>query len=417
MKTEDRSQKSEVRIKKINKKIYSLSFVFCFLFSVFCVLSHGVFAESPHDEYRQIQKDIRTQKKKLESAKRVEKSVLGELRKTNAELNEIENQLTAQRGKIKKIQNHVSALQVDINNNKEGLNMQGNLLKKRLRILQRIGRENDALLILIGGEDISQTIRIVRYIGDISTYDYKLITKYQEAVRVLSEKQNELKKLFAELKTEEQKLAKLEGSLKEKKRERETLLVSVRKEKKSYEKMIKELQETSNRLLRIIQESERRESELRKKKGAKPRPGIKEEETVEDSGFARLKGRLSWPVNGTVVIQYGTQVDPLFNLPVFRSGIHIKTSSGADVKAVHEGKIVFADDFKGYGQLVIISHGGGYHTLYGNLSKIFLKNGAIIKEHTTIGEVGESSALGTNGLYFELRYKGKPLDPQQWLKR
>jgi septal ring factor EnvC (AmiA/AmiB activator) len=306
-------------------------------------------------------------------------------------------------------------LQADINNNQKSLNLQGNLLKKRLRVLQRISKGNDALLIIIGGEDISQTLRTLRYISDISTYDYRLINKYKETVRVLSEKQNNLKKLSSELKTEEGKLTKLEGSLKEKKKERESLLVSVRKEKKTYEKMIKELQEASNRLMKIIQESERRESDLRKKKGT--RPGIKEDETVEDSGFARLKGKLSWPVNGTVAIQYGTQVDPLFNLPVFRSGIHIKTSNGASVKAVHEGKVVFADDFKGYGQLVIIGHGGGYHTLYGNLSKIFLKNGAIIKEHTTIGEVGESSTIGASGLYFEIRYKGKPLDPQQWLKK
>ncbi len=402
------------RQKIFNIALYSLLVVLS-LFTIHYPLFTASYAQNPHEEYRQIQKDIRTQKKKLESVKRVEKSVLEELRKTYAELDEIEEQLTVQRGKIKKIQSNISALQMDINHNKESLNLQGNLLKKRLRVLQRISRGNDALLILIGGEDISQTLRTLRYISDISTYDYSLINKYKEAVRVLSEKQNNLKKLFAELKTEELKLAKLEESLKEKKRERETLLVSVRKEKKTYEKMIKELQEASNRLLRIIQESERRESELRKKKGTKP--GIKEEEPVEDSGFARLKGRLPWPVNGTVAIQYGTQVDPLFNLPVFRSGIHIKASNGSSVKAVHEGKVVFADDFKGYGQLIIISHGGGYHTLYGNLSKIFLKNGAIIKEHTTIGEVGESSAIGASGLYFELRYRGKPLDPQQWLKK
>lgn len=404
------NSKREITLKK--QKV--LNIALCSLFVVLSLFTAS-YAESPHEEYKQIQKDIKTHKKKLESVKKVEKSVIAELRKTNAELDEIEEQLTVQRGKIKKIQSNISALQVDINNNKESLNLQGNLLKKRLQVLQRISKGNDALLILISGEDVSQTLRMLRYISDISTYDYRLINKYKETVRVLSEKQNNLKKLSLELKAEEGKLTKLEGSLKEKKKERESLLVSVRKEKKTYEKMIKELQEASNRLMRIIQESERRESELRKKKGTKP--GIKEEEPFEDSGFARLKGKLTWPVNGSVAIQYGTQVDPLFNLPVFRSGIHIKTSNGSSVKAVHEGKVVFADDFKGYGQLIIVSHGGGYHTLYGNLSKIFLKNGAIIKEHSTIGEVGESSTIGASGLYFEIRYKGKPLDPQQWLKK
>lgn len=389
--------------------------VLCFLFPIYWSLVTVVFAESPHEEYRQIQKDLKTHKKKLESVKRAEKSATEELRNANAELNRIEKLLASQRDKIKKIQISISSLQSDINKNKESIRFQGNLLKKRLRAFQRMSRENDALLILLSGEDFSRTLRIFRYISDLSTYDYKLINRYKEAVNILLEKQNNLKRLSAELETEEKKLTKLEVSLKEKKKERESLLVSVRKEKKSYEKMIKELQEASNRLARIIQESERRESELRKKRGA--RPGVMEEEIVEDSGFAKLKGKLPWPVNGSVAIQYGTQVDPLFNLPVFRSGIHINTSRGSSVKAVHEGKIVFADDFKGYGRLVIVSHGNGYHTLYGNLSMIFFKNGVIIKEQAVIGEVGESATFGTSGLYFELRYKGKPLDPQQWLRK
>lgn len=409
-----RRQKTEDRHKN-PKKIKSLSSVLCILFSVFCFLYSDAFAERAQEEYKQIQKDIKTHKKKLESVKKVEKSAIGELRKTNAELDDIENQLVVQRGKIRKIQNNISALQINIDNNKKSLELQSNLLKKRLRALQRISNGNDAFLIIISGEDITQTLRTLRYISDISTYDYKLINKYKETLHVLSEKQEELKKLYAELKTEESKLSKLEESLKEKKKEREALLVSVRKEKRNYENMIKELQEASSRLLKIIQESEKREKERRKKKEAKPKD--KEREPEQDSDFALLKGRLQWPAEGNIAIQYGTQVDQIFNLPVFRSGIHIKTSNNSLVKAVHKGRVVFADYFKGYGKLVIISHGEGYHSLYGNLSKIFLENGVIIKEHTIIGEVGESNAIGASGLYFEIRYKGKPLDPQQWLKK
>jgi len=66
---------------------------------------------------------------------------------------------------------------------------------------------------------------------------------------------------------------------------------------------------------------------------------------------------------------------------------------------------------------VIIKHGSGYHTLYGNLSEIFSHVGDIIKENQIIGKVGTSGILNAPGLYFEVRYKGKPLDPVQWLKR
>jgi septal ring factor EnvC (AmiA/AmiB activator) len=130
-----------------------------------------------------------------------------------------------------------------------------------------------------------------------------------------------------------------------------------------------------------------------------------------------MKGKLSWPVSGKLAIRYGSQVDPVFNLPVFRSGIHIKSESGTSVKAVWSGRVVYAAEFKGYGKMVVISHGAGYHSLYGNLSKIFLRNDAIIKENEPVGEVGDSVAIGGSGLYFEIRYKGKPLDPQQWLRK
>lgn len=386
-----------------------------FLVAAFVVTScfnAGIsFAQNAHEDYKKIQRDLKTHQKKLESVKKAEESVISELRKTTVELEEIEGQLKAQRDKIKKLQGNMASLQEEINANKKHLEIQSSFLKKRFKVIQKIKKEKDAILILLGGEDFSQILRMLRYLNDIASYDSTLISKYKGSVKILSDKQDRLRAMAADLKTAETKLSKLDESLKAKKKERETLLVSVRKEKRTYERMIKELQEASNRLMHIIQESERKEREARKKKGGKT------EDHDNDREFAKFKGRLPWPVNGTVAIQYGSQVDPLFNLPVFRSGIHIKTQGNIKVKAVHDGKVVFADEFKGYGLLVIVSHGGGYHTLYGNLSKIFLKNGVIIKEHEALGETGDASAIGTTGMYFELRYKGKPLDPQQWLKK
>ncbi len=405
-----------------------LFFVFCLLFSVFCLLPPNVFAQNQRDEYRKLQQELKTQKQKLESAKKVERSAIEELRKVTRELNDIETRLTKQRNSINRIEGNISELQTNINNMQAGLNLQHSLLKKRLRALQRAARQDDIFLIIISGKDISQTLRLIRYIENISAYDYALINRYKEAVSALSKKQKELKRLSLNLKSKEAKLAKLEEDLKERKRERETLLVSARKERRSYELSIREMEEASRRLERIIREAERREKERRQRELQKKRadrreptrrePAIRQEEMPHaESGFARLRGRLPWPVHGSIATQFGSQVDPLLNLPVFRSGIHINADRGTPVRAVHEGRVIFADEFRGYGQLVIISHGGGYHTLYGNLSRIFFQNGAIIKENAIIGETGESSALGINGVYFEIRHKGRPVDPQQWLRK
>jgi len=385
------------------------------IFSTSFLVILSTSAENPREEYRQLQQELRTHQKKLESVKKTERSVIDELNKTTADLSEIQNQLIKQKGKTRKIQSALSAIEGDIKSYNEKINDQRTLLKKRLRVLSRFHGETDAILVLLSGEDSSQALRIARHMNDISRYDYALINQYKETAKFLTEKQEELSKLFAAFKSEEGKLSGLEDSLQQKKKKRESLLISVRKEKSSYEKMIAELKDSSNRLYKIIQENEKREKELKKKRSITPSP--RGEEPQEDSGFARLKGSLPWPVNGNLVLHYGSQVDPLFNLPIFRSGVHIKTAFNSPVRAVHGGKIVFADNFKGYNQLVIINHGGGYHTLYGYLSKIFSKNGAIIKENQIIGEAGESTALGTSGLYFEIRYKGKPLDPQQWLKK
>jgi septal ring factor EnvC (AmiA/AmiB activator) len=162
--------------------------------------------------------------------------------------------------------------------------------------------------------------------------------------------------------------------------------------------MLEELKTASKRILKVIREAEKRDKFTAK-------------------GFSKLKGKLPWPLRGRVAIPYGSQRDPRFNTPIFRSGAYFQSTKDTSAKAVYHGKVVFAEWFKGYGKLVIINHGEGYHTLYGSLSEIFTNVGDIIKERQVIGRVGNSGVLNAPGLYFELRYKGKPLNPLQWLKR
>ncbi|MCX8070265.1 MAG: peptidoglycan DD-metalloendopeptidase family protein [Thermodesulfovibrionales bacterium] len=373
-------------------------------------------AADPKEEYRKIQRDLNVHKKKLENVEKKEKSVINELNKVQAELSEIEKNLANQRKRIKNINASISSVEKDIKVYSSSLEREQTRLKKRLRAIQRQDTTKDTALLIISGSDVLQTVRAIRYLKDISNLDYKLVLAYKGSLKALAIEQTELKKLNEELKREEKKLVKIEEDLAQKKQEREKLLVDVRKEKKSFEKMIADLQDASNRMQRLIQETERRERELRQKKKAQTKQGEKED-TSDDSNFPNFKGKLPWPVEGTVITQYGSQVDPIFNLPMFRSGINIKTPAGASIKSVHEGKVVYAEEFKGYGKLVIISHGGGYHSLYGNLSRITVKNGADVKENQVVGEAGESKNIGSTGLYFEIRYKGKPLDPQQWLRK
>ena len=209
--------------------------------------------------------------------------------------------------------------------------------------------------------------------------------------------------LKKELQHTKQKIQAEEGTLAKTMKRKETILASVKEQKTSHLRILKGLKEASNRILEIIRESER----AAKRKG----------EIYAGKGFGKLKGKLPWPVAGKVAIPYGSQRDPQFNTPIFRSGTYIQASADSFAKAVSGGKVVFAEWFKGYGKMVIVNHGDGYHTLYASLSEIFTKVGDIIKRKQAIGRVGSSGIMNAPGLYFELRYKGKPLDPLQWLQR
>jgi septal ring factor EnvC (AmiA/AmiB activator) len=389
---------------------------FFFVCAVFLPLfSAETFAASPRDEYKKVQRDLRKQKKKLVEATRAERTVTHDLRVVESHIGDITEQISAAKKKIDSTKGSIAELERQIAEGSGRLDAQRQRLRKRLRTLQKINDSKEIMLMLISHEDPSVIMRVSRSLADISRRYRDSIKSYHSELARLHDQKKRLNALFGNLKTEEQGLSRLEQSFQAKKREKETLLAGVRKEKETYQKMIRDLKEDSGRLQRMIRDSERRDRSYKGKKGKGGRE--KYEPLPADSEFTKMKGRLSWPVHGRVAVRYGSQVDPAFKLPVFRSGIHVKSSAGSSVKAVWKGKVVYAAEFKGYGKLVVISHGAGYHSLYGNLSKIFLKNDAIIKENETVGVVGESSVIGGSGLYFEIRYKGKPLDPGQWLSR
>ena len=97
-------------------------------------------------------------------------------------------------------------------------------------------------------------------------------------------------------------------------------------------------------------------------------------------------------------------------------GLFIQSPSGSDVKAISEGRVVFADELRGFGNLIILDHGNGYMSLYGNNETLHKQVGNIIRGGDTIATVGNSGGNPDSGLYFELRHKGKPFDPLTWIK-
>jgi septal ring factor EnvC (AmiA/AmiB activator) len=121
-----------------------------------------------------------------------------------------------------------------------------------------------------------------------------------------------------------------------------------------------------------------------------------------------FRGDLEWPVNGVVKRRFGRGTAS--------NGIEIASAEGAQAVAVHDGAVAFAGTFAGFGNLVILDHGSQTFTLYGDLLEITVKKGARVEHGQPVGTVGPTSS-GSDGLYFELRVDGRPVDPVQWLRK
>jgi septal ring factor EnvC (AmiA/AmiB activator) len=128
--------------------------------------------------------------------------------------------------------------------------------------------------------------------------------------------------------------------------------------------------------------------------------------------MASFRGALDWPAAGRVAAPFGAPARPG---GVARNGIEIAAPAGAPVTAVHPGAVDYADAFSGFGNLVILDHGGNYYSLYGYLGPIEVMRGQRVDAGAVLGRVGTAPA-GPAALYFELRVDGRSVDPIQWLK-
>jgi septal ring factor EnvC (AmiA/AmiB activator) len=121
-------------------------------------------------------------------------------------------------------------------------------------------------------------------------------------------------------------------------------------------------------------------------------------------------------VEGVLEAGFGKVVNPRFNTVTIRKGVDIRAPEGTPVKAVAEGTVAYAGWLRGYGNLLILDHGGGYHTLMGHLASMAPAVGASVAAGEVVGEVGDTGSLKGAYLYFELRRGGQAVDPVPWLQ-
>ena len=365
------------------------------------ILQASLLQADESDEKRKLQE----LSKKIQSVQSDIQSASREIRVLESDLEKTERQLAATRQTIadtrRKIADQEKRL-ADLQQQKQALeklrNEQSRAIATQINLSYRLGRE-PTLKLLLNMEDPAQISRILRYhdyflkarAGKLADY----LSTIEQFTRVEQEQQQTLDLLKSERDQLEQQLA--QGTKQNTKR---TLsLQALNKSQQSDQQLLDKLQTERKRLEAVLKQLEQALANI--------------EIPATYSPFSQQKGRLPWPVKGTLAQRFGQ----FRNTKMTWEGWLINAPEGTEVRAIHYGRIVFADYLRGHGLLVVIDHGQGYMSLYAHNQILLADTGDWISSGTPIARVGESGGQQKPGLYFEIRYKGNPTNPASWMSQ
>ena len=266
----------------------------------------------------------------------------------------------------------------------------------------------------LDGINPSQISRESYYIGYYSKQqdiEIKAIKKSYKEIEITKKLTNKTLKKIASLKKRKEKNAK---KLQKQKKEKAKVIKKINKKLLSQKKKKQKLIQNEKKLTTIFKALIKK---IKADATKKPSKKIKaDNESIPDSkfdgiNFKKLKRKLKLPVKGKIIHKFNSKRK---DTGVAWKGLFIKAKNGSEVYAIAAGKVVFSDWIKGFGNIIIIDHGKGYMSLYGNNSSLLKESNDIVNGGSVIAIVGNSGGNSTNGLYYELRKNSKPFDPLKW---
>lgn len=279
------------------------------------------------------------------------------------------------------------------------LNRQRESLKQQIRSAWMEG-DAPAVKVLLNEIDPDRIARTMTYYEYLSRNTVARLEAFNQSLQNLKQTQAQVMNARVELASTEKELAKRQKKLDDSRRQRAQTLAALNADIQHRRSEREELEADRKRLERLLQEVQQAIASI-------PAPN-------ESQPFASLKNQLPWPVTGKVISGFG---DRYADGKLKRTGLLIETTDQAQVKAIHYGRVVFANWLRGFGLITIIDHGDGYLTLYGHNSSLFTSPGDWVTAGETIALAGRTGGTDAPALYFEIRYNGKPQNPRRWLAR
>ena len=352
-------------------------------------------------ELQKLRREIADQRKKIKDVERKEKSELEYLRRLEREEKLTRKLLDGLTEKEGMYQQQADGLRNDLESNRKVYDYRLGILAKRLREMYKDG-PRELWQELLGATDFGDLLQRYKFLTMIAENDADLVRDIREQGAEIERQEAAITEVLHEVSVSRREKQGELGRLEENERKRKSILKDLGNSKQVYQKKIEELARSEQKMLDFIDELERRRLEQ-----------AQDWADYGERDFNGLKGRLIRPVQGNTVREFGRFKHPEFGTVTFNSGIDIEARAGAPVRAVAKGRVEYVDILPGYGNCIIINHGGGYYTLYAHADRPLVQQGDKVDAGRVIAEVG---AAADSPIHFEIRKSKKALDPLEWFR-
>lgn len=416
-------------------------------------------AEQERTELRRKLDDLKADIAKTEQARGHAADALATSEQAISNANRKLRELAAEQ---QRTQQRLQALSQDLRQLESTVTQQRKRLAQMLREQYRAGQE-DRLRLLLSGDNPNRIARELRYLGYVSAEQVKAIEKLQQDIAAVEANKADVEEARAELDDIAAEQREQKALLEKEKRKRKVLVAQLSDKLSAQRKQAGNLVRDEARLSSLVdrlavliaQQRKAEEEEARRRARAKAAAAEREKALAEKSraddkgrtsasnkpatqakpadrvadrvadtppepppppdgnAFAAMRGKGKLPVKGELAASFGAKRADGPNW----KGIFIKAGEGSEVHAAGAGEVIFADWMRGFGNLMIVDHGGQYMSIYGNNQSLLKRPGDRVKAGDVIATVGNSGGNEHSGLYFELRHQGRAIDPLAWLNR
>lgn len=359
----------------------------------------GADVEKREDQLKELRERIKEISSTLEGDKGKMDQASRELRGVEKRIGEASTQLRLLDNNLKRQQELIADLRTKENRQAKELDSHRGLLSTQMLAAYAMGKQ-ERVKVILNQEDPAQLGRMLQYHAYLGAERTKRI----ELIREILERLRETKETISK---EEFRLAELKGQAEQQKAglekdkvEREKVMSDLRKEISDKDKELEKLQRDAKFLTKLIASLQNALSDI-------------PTQSDQNKSFDSMKGKMSWPTQGEVVAEFDSPRETGVNW----DGVYIAATEGREVKAIHQGRVSYAEWLRGFGLVIIIDHGNGYMSVYGHNQGLLKEVGDWVTAGEAIALVGSSGGQNKSGIYFAVRHKGRPVDPSIWCRQ